>query len=336
VKEVESFDAFGAPLDKTWQDNCRLLASNVTSRGFTKHEHLDAHGLIHMNGRAYDPGLGRFLSVDPFVQDVANSQNLNPYSYILNNPLSGTDPTGYNGDFIYGASVATFWGEKEANIIASVEGGCSMCGDASAGIEMVQAIKEGGKEVSQEISKGDNIRVAAVSAILGRAALKALKKLAERKAHRKMVQGRKKDANAAKKSVVQKNGSSVEPSSKKEVAPSDVGAPGGQKDGSATKVGISRERSPDALKHLEETGQTGKELTIDRSGAAARRRENVASTQTKSGMDRDESPPAVFKESEEASVRHVPASDNRSAGAQVGNQIRKLPDGAKVILEAKD
>jgi hypothetical protein len=49
-----------------------------------------------MNGRAYDPGLGRFLSVDPFVQDLANSQNLNPYSYILNNPLSGTDPTGYS------------------------------------------------------------------------------------------------------------------------------------------------------------------------------------------------------------------------------------------------
>ena len=49
-----------------------------------------------MNGRVYDYNLGRFLSVDPFIQDVGNSQGINPYSYIMNNPLGGTDPTGYN------------------------------------------------------------------------------------------------------------------------------------------------------------------------------------------------------------------------------------------------
>jgi hypothetical protein len=48
-----------------------------------------------MNGRVYDYNLGRFLSVDPFIQDPGNSQSLNPYSYIMNNPLAGTDPTGY-------------------------------------------------------------------------------------------------------------------------------------------------------------------------------------------------------------------------------------------------
>ncbi len=48
-----------------------------------------------MNGRAYDYNLGRFLSVDPFIQFPENSQSLNPYSYIMNNPMSGTDPTGY-------------------------------------------------------------------------------------------------------------------------------------------------------------------------------------------------------------------------------------------------
>ncbi len=49
-----------------------------------------------MNGRVYDYNLGRFLSVDPFIQDPGNSQSMNPYSYIMNNPLSGTDPSGYN------------------------------------------------------------------------------------------------------------------------------------------------------------------------------------------------------------------------------------------------
>lgn len=64
-------------------------------RGFTAHEHIDAVYLIHMNGRAFDYRSGRFLSVDPLIQSPANSQSLNPYSYIMNNPLSGKDPSGY-------------------------------------------------------------------------------------------------------------------------------------------------------------------------------------------------------------------------------------------------
>ncbi|MEP7272379.1 MAG: RHS repeat-associated core domain-containing protein [Acidobacteriota bacterium] len=52
--------------------------------------------LVHMNGRVYDQNLGRFLSVDPIVQG-SGSQSLNPYSYLNNNPLSGTDPSGYAG-----------------------------------------------------------------------------------------------------------------------------------------------------------------------------------------------------------------------------------------------
>ncbi len=51
-----------------------------------------------MNGRIYDYNLGRFLSVDPFIQAPGNSQSMNPYSYIMNNPLAGTDPSGYIAD----------------------------------------------------------------------------------------------------------------------------------------------------------------------------------------------------------------------------------------------
>ena len=66
-----------------------------TLRGFTDHEHIDQAQLIHMNGRVYDYNLGRFLSIDPLIQAPGNSQSLNPYSYIMNNPLAGTDPSGY-------------------------------------------------------------------------------------------------------------------------------------------------------------------------------------------------------------------------------------------------
>jgi RHS repeat-associated protein len=57
---------------------------------------LDDLGLIHMNGRVYDPTIGRFLSADPFVQAPTETQNFNRYSYVLNNPLSLTDPSGFN------------------------------------------------------------------------------------------------------------------------------------------------------------------------------------------------------------------------------------------------
>ena len=65
------------------------------TRGFTGHEQVDDAGLIHMNGRIYDPVLGRFLSADPFIQAATNSQSLNRYSYVWNNPLNATDPSGY-------------------------------------------------------------------------------------------------------------------------------------------------------------------------------------------------------------------------------------------------
>ena len=51
-----------------------------------------------MNGRVYEPSLGRFLSPDPFVQAPDNTQSFNRYSYVFNNPLSFTDPSGFVAD----------------------------------------------------------------------------------------------------------------------------------------------------------------------------------------------------------------------------------------------
>ena len=48
-----------------------------------------------MNGRVYDPVLGRFLSPDPLVQFPAFSQSWNRYSYVNNTPTSFTDPSGF-------------------------------------------------------------------------------------------------------------------------------------------------------------------------------------------------------------------------------------------------
>ena len=48
-----------------------------------------------MNGRIYDPLLGRFLSADLGVQFPGDLQSYNRYSYVSNNPLRYTDPTGF-------------------------------------------------------------------------------------------------------------------------------------------------------------------------------------------------------------------------------------------------
>ena len=69
--------------------------SHTFDRGYTLHEHYDAFDLINMNGRLYDPILGRMLSPDIVVQDEQNSQAYNRYSYCFNNPLRFTDPSGY-------------------------------------------------------------------------------------------------------------------------------------------------------------------------------------------------------------------------------------------------
>ncbi len=81
-----------------------LLVNNISAtypsfifdRGYTGHEHLDQFDLINMNGRLFDPVLGRMLSPDNYMQDPTNPQNYNRYSYCLNNPLKYTDTDGEN------------------------------------------------------------------------------------------------------------------------------------------------------------------------------------------------------------------------------------------------
>lgn len=99
VNERMAFDAWGKRRAVSWAPmsftDLYAFKSTTTKRGYTGHEHVDSMGLIHMNGRVYDPVIGRFLSADPFVQDATNSQSLNRYSYVMNNPLSMTDPSGF-------------------------------------------------------------------------------------------------------------------------------------------------------------------------------------------------------------------------------------------------
>ncbi len=56
---------------------------------------LDSTGLYYCEARYYDPQLGRFISPDTLVESLGNPQTLNRYSYVGNNPLRYTDPSGH-------------------------------------------------------------------------------------------------------------------------------------------------------------------------------------------------------------------------------------------------
>lgn len=96
IIEQNSYDAFGKRRNSNGSD-ATVTINSLTRRGFTQHEMLPEVNLIHMNGRVYEPTLGRFLSADPFIQAPDFSQSYNRYAYLFNNPLSGADPSGFNG-----------------------------------------------------------------------------------------------------------------------------------------------------------------------------------------------------------------------------------------------
>lgn len=130
IVEERSFDAWGRTRDpNNWQHY--PVGGHpgfwITDRGYTGHEHIWQptfasfydNNIINMNGRIYDPLVGRMFSPDPVIPNTTNSQDYNKYTYARNNPLKYTDPDGTTpvhaaailiGAGIGGAiNVATHW-----------------------------------------------------------------------------------------------------------------------------------------------------------------------------------------------------------------------------------
>lgn len=111
------FDPWGKRIDAADWDGDEQATDiaalrNITHRGFTDHEMLDGMNLVHMNGRVYDPNIGRMLSADPINSEPFNLQRYNRYSYVNNQPLKLSDPSGYEpkrhaSDHLFGANVYT-------------------------------------------------------------------------------------------------------------------------------------------------------------------------------------------------------------------------------------
>jgi RHS repeat-associated protein len=106
IVEEKSFDAWGRGRNpQNWVALPPVGTGNGWDRGYTGHEHLPELGIINMNGRLYDPLLGRMMEPDPFINGADNTQGYNRYTYAANNPLLYTDPDGHIWHIIIGGIV---------------------------------------------------------------------------------------------------------------------------------------------------------------------------------------------------------------------------------------
>ena len=84
-----------------------------TDRKFTGQTEDEAAGLYWYASRAFDAAIGRFVSPDSIVPAPGNPQSLNRYSYVYNNPLKYTDPTGHSAEWFDQKWQDDFWEEHK-------------------------------------------------------------------------------------------------------------------------------------------------------------------------------------------------------------------------------
>ncbi|WP_142249226.1 RHS repeat domain-containing protein [Bradyrhizobium sp. UNPF46] len=100
VVERLSYDAWGKRRNPSGTDDTTGSITSQSSRGFTGQEQLSVSGLVHLNGRVYDPIVARMTSADPTIPRPLSTQGWNRYAYASNRPLRNIDPDGF-GDYDY-------------------------------------------------------------------------------------------------------------------------------------------------------------------------------------------------------------------------------------------
>ena len=139
---------------------------NATRRGFTG-QYRDDSGLLFYNARYYHPFLSRFISADTIVpgsnpltvapldalaqaawqssgSGAANPQDLNRYSYALNNPLRYTDPTGHWVVTVaYGGRIALGFGSVSGSAGLAIDGQSGATGFSTGGLGVAYGVGVG-------------------------------------------------------------------------------------------------------------------------------------------------------------------------------------------------
>jgi RHS repeat-associated protein len=69
-----------------------------TDLGFTGQRNNSGLGLMDYHARDYDPALGRFIQPDTIVPSAISPQSWNRYSYVYNDPVGLSDPSGHGNN----------------------------------------------------------------------------------------------------------------------------------------------------------------------------------------------------------------------------------------------
>ena len=133
------YDPWGKQYNVHTNSLFNAYSSPAVSKGYTGHKMINDMDIIHMNGRTYNVVLGRFMQADPNIQAPLNMQNYNRYSYVLNNPMSMTDPSGYFFKKLF-KGIKKYWRTIAAIVVtvylgpaASAFFGSTVAGGAVAG-----------------------------------------------------------------------------------------------------------------------------------------------------------------------------------------------------------
>jgi RHS repeat-associated protein len=109
VEQAYDYDIFGV----------MRAASGTSGNRYTfTGEENDTSGLVYLRGRFYDPATGRFLSRDPFPAKAADTQTINRYAYVKNNPANYVDPAGLVASW---AQDIWSWGQTVVNPAMAVQ-----------------------------------------------------------------------------------------------------------------------------------------------------------------------------------------------------------------------
>lgn len=90
----EQYSPFGETLNN--------IMSNEDRDGFTGHIRDKSTGLTYMQARYYDPGIGRFTSIDPVgFTETGDPGMFNRYAYVGNDSVNAVDKTGKYKEHIW-------------------------------------------------------------------------------------------------------------------------------------------------------------------------------------------------------------------------------------------
>ena len=156
VTRRQRYEPYGAPTD----------GSYIQGPGYTGHVTDAATGLSYMQQRYYDPGIGRFLSVDPVTANGNTGGNFNRYWYANNNPYKFTDPDGRYVETVLdiafiASDIASIRSEGlgwtnglalAADVVGALLPGATGLGAGVKGIAAVGAIIKGGDSAAAKIA----------------------------------------------------------------------------------------------------------------------------------------------------------------------------------------